>query len=147
MENMRSTVKVPVWFWISAVLGLLWNAFGVYQYLGTTGATAESLAAMGMTPEQIALQTSLPAWMIGAFAIAVFGGLAGCILLLLRKAWATPVFALSLLGCIGVFAGDAALGVYSVFGMAQAAIISTVVIIAVLLLWLSTASRRRGILN
>ena len=57
MENMRSTVNVPVWFWISAVLGLLWNAFGVYQYLGTTGATAESLAAMGMTPEQIALQT------------------------------------------------------------------------------------------
>lgn len=87
MENMGSTVKVPGWFRISAVLGLLWNAFGVYQYLGATGAAAESLAAMGMTPGQIALQTSLPAWMTGAFAIAVFGGLAGSISMLFRRAW------------------------------------------------------------
>ena len=39
-----------------------------------------------------------PAWATGAFAIAVWGGALGCLLLLLRKAVALYIFAASALG-------------------------------------------------
>ena len=41
-----------------------------------------------------------PAWATGAFAIAVFGGALGCLLLLLRKSTAYYLFIASLLGVI-----------------------------------------------
>jgi hypothetical protein len=41
-----------------------------------------------------------PAWATSAFAIAVFGGSVGCLLLLLRKSAAFYVFIASLLGVI-----------------------------------------------
>jgi len=52
------------------------------------------------TEEQIKLITETPAWANGAFAIAVFGGVLGCILLLLRKKLAKTVFLLSLIGIV-----------------------------------------------
>src|SRR6056297_2945 len=41
-----------------------------------------------------------PAWVTGAFAVAVWGGTLGCIFLLLRKKWAKPIFIISLIGII-----------------------------------------------
>ncbi|HEY7810848.1 MAG TPA: hypothetical protein VIA98_10755 [Allosphingosinicella sp.] len=35
----------PAWFRIVAVLAILWNAFGVFQYLTTTGLFGDTLAA------------------------------------------------------------------------------------------------------
>ena len=43
---------------------------------------------------------SRPAWATGAFGIAVFGGVLGCLLLLLRKSVAFYVFVASLFGVI-----------------------------------------------
>ena len=45
--------------------------------------TAEDLAALPL--EQQPLYENIPAWVTGAFAIAVFGGSLACILLLIRK--------------------------------------------------------------
>jgi len=45
---------------------------------------------------------SRPAWATVAFAIAVFGGALGCLLLLLRKSMALYVFSVSLLAAIAV---------------------------------------------
>lgn len=47
-----------------------------------------------------AIIESRPAWAMAGFALAVFGGALGCVLLLLRKAIASYVFAASLLGVI-----------------------------------------------
>jgi hypothetical protein len=45
-----------------------------------------------------AIIESRPAWATGGFAIAVFGGVVGCLLLLLRKSAAYYVFIASFLG-------------------------------------------------
>ncbi len=59
---------------------------------------AENVAAM---PDVYrAIVESRPAWGTGAFAIAVFGGLLGCLLLLLRKSVAVYVFIVSLVGAV-----------------------------------------------
>lgn len=47
-----------------------------------------------------AIVEARPAWATGAFAIAVFGGALGCIMLLLRKRAAYYVFIASLLGVV-----------------------------------------------
>jgi len=90
--------KPPVWFWIVSILALIWNAMGVNQYLQQAYNT-ESFRAL-YTPEQLALTDSTPAWATAAFAIAVFGSVLACILLLLRKKIAKTVFLIALIAIV-----------------------------------------------
>ncbi|MGB5205651.1 MAG: hypothetical protein WBN63_15820, partial [Eudoraea sp.] len=85
----KSNTKPPVWFWIVSIVALLWNLMGVMAYLGQAYMTDEMKA--GYTSDQLALMESTPAWVTAAFAIAVWGGLLGCIVLLLRRKLAKPV--------------------------------------------------------
>ena len=90
--------KVPVWFRLAAVLGLLWNAFGVYMYLKKVGMFGNPLA--GLDPAHVALAQTVPAWVTGAFAVAVFAGLLGSLLMVAGKRLACPLLVLSLIAVI-----------------------------------------------
>ena len=90
--------KTPWHLWVVGVLGILWNAFGCWDYTMTELKGAEHLRAFGMNDAQIAYFDAMPAWMIAVWAIGVWGAMAGSVLLLLRRKWATPVFAASLAG-------------------------------------------------
>ena len=89
--------RSPRWMTVAAAGGIAWNSFGAVQFAGSLTATEASLTASGLTPEQAALMTGYPAWMTAAFAVGVFGGLAGSVLLLVRRAGAMPVLLVSLL--------------------------------------------------
>ncbi|WP_273275962.1 hypothetical protein [Maribacter polysiphoniae] len=91
-------VKVPVWYWIVSIVALIWNLIGAMAYLGQAFITDEMKAAM--PAEQLALMENTPAWATAAFAFAVWGGVLGCIALLLRKKWAKMVLMVSLLGIL-----------------------------------------------
>lgn len=127
----------PIGFWVAAGLGLTWNLFGIYQFVSTAGGTVESLMASGLTQPQAELYAALPWWMNTVFAVGVFGGTLGCVLLLLRKSLAVAVFAASLVAYIVLYIGDITLGVFAAFGTPQVLILTTVVAIAVALLWLA----------
>lgn len=142
-----STSPLPIWFWIAAILGLAWNIFGAVQFVGSLSATPESLAAQGLTPEQAAVMLGYPAWMTVAFAIGVFGGVIGCVLLLLRMRLAALVFAVSLAGYIALYAGDILHGVFAAMGTPQIVILSVVVLIAALLWGLAQHFQKRGALR
>lgn len=146
MEN-SSTSPLPIWFWIAAILGLAWNVFGAVQFVGSLSARPESLAAQGLTPEQAAVMLGYPAWMTVAFAIGVFGGVIGCVLLLLRMRLAALVFAVSLAGYIALYAGDILHGVFAAMGTPQIVILSVVVLIAALLWGLAQHFQKRGALR
>ena len=68
-------------FWIIGAVALIWNVMGFINFFGQMN--ADALAAMPKA--QRAIIEGRPAWATGAFAIAVFGGALGCLLLLLRK--------------------------------------------------------------
>ena len=146
MTSTTNAAKTPVWFWVAAGLGLAWNVFGAVQFMGSLNATSETLQAQGMTPEQAAVMLGYPAWMTIAFAIGVFGGIIGCVLLLLRNKLAFPVFLASLLGYIVLYIGDITEGVFAALGTPQVVVLSLVVIIAAALLWLARFAARRGVL-
>lgn len=137
MQELTQSNKTPLWFWIVSGLGLIWNVYGVYQFLGTLRSTPESLQAMGMTAEQAQIYSSYPIWMTLAFAIGVFGGVAGCVALLLRHRIATTIFAVSLAGYIVLYIGDITEGVFAALGMSQVIVLTVVVAIAAGLLWFS----------
>jgi hypothetical protein len=83
--------KVPVWFRLVAVLGLLWNGYGVYMYLLSVGMIKTGQAA----PAQ-----AVPAWVTGTFAVAVFAGVLGSLLMVAGKRLACPLLVLSLVAVI-----------------------------------------------
>ena len=83
-------------FWTIGAAGLIWNVMGVINYFMQMD--ADTLATY---PESHrAIVEGRPAWATGAFAIAVFGGAVGCLLLLLRKSTSYYLFIASLLGVI-----------------------------------------------
>jgi hypothetical protein len=137
---------IPIWFWCIAILGLGWNFYGVFQYLGTFSNTAQKLMAQGMTQAQADIYLSLPPWISVVFAIGVFGAVAGCILLLLRKKQAKGVFYISLVGYTLLFLGDVYCGVFANIPT-QLAILTFVLIVAAALLWFSHFTERKNILT
>lgn len=145
MDSPMTRPAAPLWFWGASALGLLWNAYGVVQFLGAQAATQDSLMAAGMTAEQAAVMLALPVWMTLAFAIGVFGGLAGSAALLARRNWAVPVLAASLAGYIVLYLGDIVKGVFAALGLPQVVILTLVVLIAAGLLGLARFAARRGI--
>ena len=91
----------PRSFLIIGVVALLWNLVGVMSYIMQVTMTGEMMANM---PEaERALYESMPSWVTGAFAIAVFGGVTACVGLLLKKAWCVPSFLISLVAIIVQF--------------------------------------------
>lgn len=89
-----SAVAVPRHLWVVGVLALLWNSIGAFDYVMTE---SRNDAYMGQfTPEQRAYFYAFPAWVVATWALAVWGGVLGSVLLLLRKRWAVPVLAVSL---------------------------------------------------
>lgn len=86
--------KPPSSFWIISIVLLLWNGMGATAYFMQVTASQAQLADV-YSPAELAIIQATPSWAIGAFAIAVFGGLLGAIGLLLRKSWARVIFAIS----------------------------------------------------
>ncbi|MBU3011769.1 hypothetical protein KO506_10170 [Polaribacter vadi] len=95
---MATTTKPSKSFWIITVLALIWNAMGVLVYLGQAFMTDDMKALI--PADQLKLIENTPSWVTAAFAIAVWFGLLGCILLLVRKKTAHKVLIISLLGVL-----------------------------------------------
>ena len=130
--------------WTVAGLAFAWNAYGIQPFIGSVGATTESLMASGLTAEQAIVMTSYPSWMTVAFAAGVFGGLIGSVLLLLGKRHAEPVFHVSLANYIALYFGDVIYGVFEAMGAQHFIILSAVVAIAAGLSWYSRKQNRLG---
>jgi hypothetical protein len=89
----------PKWYLPVAIVALLWNLMGCAAYLADVMMSPADVAKL--TVAQQAMYASRPAWSVGATAIAVWIGALGCVGLIMRKRWATPLLMVSLLGVIG----------------------------------------------
>ena len=142
----NSTKKPGNGFWIIGIVALIWNLMGVFAYLQQAYMSAEDFAALPI--EQQALYENVPAWVTGAFAIAVFGGTLACILLLMKKKLATMIFLVSLIGIIVQLyynvSMSKAIEVYGPGGMIMPVM---VLVIGGFLLWYSKKQESVGILT
>jgi len=135
--------KLPLWFWIVAGVALLWNLMGVGAYFVEVGKSAEDLAAL--SEDQRMLYENIPAWAVGAFALAVFGGAVGCVLLLLRKKIAVPVLSVSLAGIVAqMFHSFFIANTIAIYGPGAAIMPGMVIVIGCFLVWFAISSKTKG---
>lgn len=90
----------PAWFRPTAIAVIAWELLGCVMYLMQVRVDPAALPA-----DQRAVWDATPAWMIGTYAVAVWVGLAGAILLLLRRKLAEPLLLVSLIAVAVQFSG------------------------------------------
>ncbi|KAB2844937.1 MAG: hypothetical protein F9K47_01895 [Burkholderiales bacterium] len=93
--------SAPWHLWLIGILALLWNGMGAFDYLMTQTRNASYMA--GFAPEQLDYFYGLPKWSLATWAISVWSGVLASVLLLLRRRWAKPAFAVSLLAMLPTF--------------------------------------------
>jgi len=135
--------KPPIGFTIVAVIALLWNLLGCVAFVFDLLLTPEDIATMSAA--QQTLYNARPTWAVASTALAVFGGVLGCIGLLLRKKWAFPVFIASL---VGILVQDFGLFILvdgaTLAGPVAVVMQSIVLLIAIGLIMLSRKAMARG---
>ena len=92
------TSSAPKHLWIVGLAALLWSAMGAFDYLMTQ--TRNDAYMSNFTPEQLEFFYGLPAWTVAFWAVGVWGGVLGALLLLLRNRLAVWAFAASLTGVV-----------------------------------------------
>lgn len=132
-------------YWIAGI-ALVWNLFGVMAYINQVTMSADMLAAL---PD--ATRTffeNQPSWVTGVYAIAVNAGALACVLLLLRKSLAVPVFIVSLACVLIQFSYNYLIadGV-AVFGRSSLAVPISITIIGAGLVKYSLDAKAKGWLS
>jgi hypothetical protein len=136
--------KPAMSFWLIGGAALIWTLFGLIVYFKQVTVSPEELATV-YSPEQVEFMLGTPKWATSAFAIAVNAGVLGSLFLLLRKAWAVPMFVISLVAVfvqnLNTFVLNDAL---AIFGTTPAIIQSIIVIIGAALIWYSRFAKDKG---
>ena len=135
--------NAPTHLWIVGILALLWNGYGAYEYLMTE--TGNEAFLSKQPAEWVAYWESLPAWLTAFWALGVWGGLAGAVLLLTRSRYAVWAFAASLIGLVidlgyQMFMTQMPAGMLGPIDWA-------IVVIAAFLLWYSWSMDKKGVLR
>ena len=91
MDDQYSPRPIAGWFMPAAVGSLLFMGLGCVAYLSHVLADPNSLPI-----DQRAAYLAEPAWVTGAYAVAVWAGLAGTILLVMKKKLAEATLGVSL---------------------------------------------------
>lgn len=98
-------VDAPWHVWVVGTLALLFTAFGAYDFVMSQSGNRAYMEAMvepmGVNADAaVAYFSSFPLWANAVWAIGVWSGVAGAVLLLLRRALAYPVLLASMAGLV-----------------------------------------------
>lgn len=139
----QTKLAVPVWYWVIAGVALLWNLLGC-AFFGMELFAREALME-SMTAPQKEWARSIPGWIYFFYGLAVSTGVLGSIGLILRKGWATLMFAISLVAVIVQMGYTMIIGGgLRVMGPSGLVMPLLVIGIAAALLWFSRFARSRG---
>lgn len=145
--------RTPIHLWIVGALATLWNAFGCFDYFMTRTRGAEHIEAMmdGVDANAyMAYIDAFPIWASIGWALGVWFGLAGSILLLMRHRWAVPALLISMIGAVVGLGYQLARPATGVAGMSDGANmfvpIAIIIVTAALFLY-ARAIRIRGVLR
>ncbi len=137
----------PWHLWLVGIIGLLWSSGGAMDYVMTQTRNESYMAAF--TSDQLEFFYGFPTWLIAAWAIAVWGGVLGSLLLLLRRSLAVPVYLASVIAMvITTIQNYGFSNGMEVVGDSFSLIFSGIIfIISIGLYWYAKAMQTKGILN
>jgi hypothetical protein len=147
-----SAARALVWFWAISAALLLWGLGGASIYVAYFVETPEQFAqgAESAAHEQAYAEyvSDIPPWAIGLGIGAAAARLLGAVALLLRRAWALPLYVTSLLLFAGVL--------FRAFVLADAATAMSAphiategvfLFLSLFAVWFAYANRANGILK
>ncbi|MDH4050396.1 MAG: hypothetical protein OEU93_02385 [Rubrivivax sp.] len=147
MTTTAGPARTPWHLWVVGIVTLLWNAVGAMDYLMTETRNASYLSEF--TPAQIEYFDSFPAWAVATWALAVWGGVLGSLLLLFRTRHAVAVLSVSFVAMVLTTVYNYVLSDgLQVMGASVFSIVFSAVIfgVALLLVVYARAMRDRGVL-
>jgi hypothetical protein len=137
--------SAPRHVWIVGILALLWNAMGAFDYLMTE--TRNEAYMSQFTPEQLEFFYGFPAWLVALWAIAVWGGLLGAVLLLMRRRLAVQLFLASFVSMAVTSVHNYGIaGGADIVGGAGLAFSAVIFVVALLLVVYARRMAARGVL-
>jgi len=141
--------KTPWWYWVIGVLGVLWSCGGAFDYLMTQTENADYMASF--PPELLEYWYGMPAWLEVFWALAVWGGLLGWLLMLARSRFAVAAFLVSLVSMVinfGYSLIDGGIALQAEYmGAAEAYGFTGLIILgAIFALWFARRMRAKGVL-
>ena len=146
MSSQANNRETPNWIFVASVIFIGWNMTGAIFYLNEMFMGPEMFDTMNSAQQDFF--SSRPAWVTASYATAVWVGLVGAFLLLLRKRLALPVFIVSLIGALlqityNLFIG----GGLEAFGPSALIVPSLVTIIGFVEVWASKKATDEGWLS
>lgn len=140
MQDQYSPRPIAGWFTAAAVASLLFMGLGCVMYLSHVLADPNSLPL-----DERAAYLAEPVWVTGAYAVAVWIGLAGAVLLVMKKKLAEPVLGVSLVAVLIWLAGLLVVGPLRDSMSANDLIVALVVTaLTWTIFWFARHSRQRG---
>lgn len=137
--NDKKLINVHWSFWVITAFTLIWNILGSINFFMQMD--PEILAAYRES-ERLIIEAR-PLWATFSFALAVFGGVLGCLLLMIRKSISLYLFIVSLAGVVVTMIHT--LGVGISFGAGEIlGIIVMPLLVAVFLIWYAKQAENKG---
>jgi hypothetical protein len=136
--------KPPTWYWVVAVLATLWALMGCASYLHEVTMSPADLAALPANQQEV--WKAMPSWLFADFAIGVWVGLAGAVMLLLRRRIARTFYIVSLVAVIVQFGWMFTMTpILQLMGFMEAAAFPIFIfVMGIVLVWFSGYAIRRG---
>jgi predicted neutral ceramidase superfamily lipid hydrolase len=135
--------KPPSWFYVAAVILILWECIGCYAYLSDVTMTAADMAQLPVAQQDIWKMT--PSWVTAAYALAVWIGLAASIALLLRFKIARSLYVVSLIAVVAQFGWTfVATPILTTIGPSAAIFPAFIIAVGVMAVWFSGKAAGHG---
>lgn len=141
----RNFNKPSIGFWVISSIALIWNLMGILNYISQAYMT-EDIKALLEDGQRQYMET-VPAWTTAAFAIAVFTGFFGCLLLMFRKKLAKTLLLISLIGVIVQMSHGFMSEIKDVYGPGGIAMPIIIIGLSVFLVWYSKSVDKKGWLS
>ncbi len=131
---------VAGWYMVAAIASVLFMLVGCAGYLLEVTADHQALPV-----DQRTMALARPTWMIAAYGIAVWVGLAGAIMLVLRRKLAQPLLLVSLVAAVVTFLPYAIVPAISA-NISTGDIVAAIVVLAITwtIFWFARHSQQRG---
>ncbi len=138
--------RPPVHFWTIAVIAVLWNAVGAFDFIATQMQLESYMSAF--TEEQLAYFYGIPAWAVATWGIATVSALFGSVAMLLRLHRAYELFIISFIAMLMTsFQNFVLSNGAEIMGAAGLIFSGVIVAIGIFLIFYNRAMLQRGVLR
>ncbi len=149
---MGTSAKPGLWYWVAAIVLLLWALGGASIYVAYFVETPDQFASTAETAENregyAAYIANIPWWAIGAGMAAAASRLLGAVALFFRSAWALPLYVISLAAfLVALYRAFVLANVAEVMSGPHIAVEGVFFALSLFAIWFALDNRSKGILK